>query len=308
MRAGPHGRRVTLVIPHGVTEIGIEEDIGLVHVAIHALRSRDRAGEDVAQRMAFFLLPFLAIEVGFEIDALFAQMIFGLLDAAMGIFVCANALLLERILLAIFPARRLQLARDRRINRNRLTIAAIFRIDEAVARLAVIGIDHMARGAAGMAVIARLIIGAKEPGERIVQSRLVNIEHRDRHAQTCSGPAIGLLEIRATRLFQTLDLSRRIGNANFGELRVDRAPTALKHAEHISGRQHMPSGQRIHRRNRAALFLRIGHCARFSRRSGREDFCRLPVARIGLAQNVVLRRQDAVVVSRPAPQHRACRH
>ena len=34
---GPHARRVGFIIPHRVAEVRIQKDIGLVHVAIHAL-------------------------------------------------------------------------------------------------------------------------------------------------------------------------------------------------------------------------------------------------------------------------------
>ena len=43
----PHVRRVGFVIPHRVAEIGIQEDVRLVHVAVHALRGRDRTRERV---------------------------------------------------------------------------------------------------------------------------------------------------------------------------------------------------------------------------------------------------------------------
>ena len=47
----PHGRRVGLVIPHGGAIEAIDEHIGLVHVAHHALRRGDGAGEFMLERM-----------------------------------------------------------------------------------------------------------------------------------------------------------------------------------------------------------------------------------------------------------------
>ena len=70
-----------------------------------------------------------------------------------------------------------------------------------------------------MAIIARLIIGAHEPGEGIIEARLVDVEHRNGGAQTCGGAMVGLLQIRAARFVKALDLPGRIGNADFGELR-----------------------------------------------------------------------------------------
>ena len=51
----PHVRRVGFVIPHGVAEIGIQEDVRLVHVAVHALRGRDRTRERVPDRVPALL-------------------------------------------------------------------------------------------------------------------------------------------------------------------------------------------------------------------------------------------------------------
>ena len=45
---GPHLRRVRFIVPHGVAQVAVQEHIGLVHVAGHALRGGDRAGEDMA--------------------------------------------------------------------------------------------------------------------------------------------------------------------------------------------------------------------------------------------------------------------
>ena len=55
LRPRPHQVGVGLVVPHRVAEVGVQEDVGLVHVAGHALGGRDRAGEGVADRVALFL-------------------------------------------------------------------------------------------------------------------------------------------------------------------------------------------------------------------------------------------------------------
>ena len=56
-----------------------------------------------------------------------------------------------------------------------------------MAGLAVIGVNNVTGRAAGRSVVARLVIGAEEPSERIVESCLVNIENRNRYAQAGAG-------------------------------------------------------------------------------------------------------------------------
>ena len=70
---------------------------------------------------------------------------------------------------------------------------------------AIIGINDVARTAARGAIIAGLIIGAHEPGEGIVQAGFVDIDHWHRDAQAGAGATVGLADIGAARLFQTLD-------------------------------------------------------------------------------------------------------
>ena len=78
-------------------------------------------------------------------------------------------------------------------------------------RLAVIGIYNMTRGAARMAIIARLIIRAHEPHKWIVEPRFVDVENGDGNTQTGSRTAIGLLDIGSPRFFQPLYTASRVG-------------------------------------------------------------------------------------------------
>ena len=48
---GPHGGRIRLVVPHDRAVEAVHEHVGLVHVADHALRGRDRARELVPYRV-----------------------------------------------------------------------------------------------------------------------------------------------------------------------------------------------------------------------------------------------------------------
>ncbi len=50
----PHLRRRRLVVPHGVAEPRVHEEVRLVHVADHALLGRDGVGHHVADRMRRF--------------------------------------------------------------------------------------------------------------------------------------------------------------------------------------------------------------------------------------------------------------
>ena len=133
---GPHPGSVGLIVPHGVAEIGIQEDIRLVHVAVHALGGWDRPGELMSDRVAAFL--------------------FG----------------------------------DGRIGGRGLAVPAEFRPGQAVARLPVIGIDHMAGGAAGTAIVPLLIIGAHEPGERVIEAGFVDVENWHGNPQPSSGAPV----------------------------------------------------------------------------------------------------------------------
>ena len=50
-----HEFAVSFLVPPRVTEIGIHEEVSLVHVAVHALARWDRAGELMDNRMPLFI-------------------------------------------------------------------------------------------------------------------------------------------------------------------------------------------------------------------------------------------------------------
>jgi hypothetical protein len=80
-------------------------------------------------------------------------------------------------------------------------------------------------------------------------------------------------------------------------------PAALEHAEVVGGRHRLPRRQR--RELRQPSFLE-GFGRVVARQSG--DLGGLAVARVRLAEDVALERQDAVVVRGPSPEHRGRRH
>ena len=94
--------------------------------------------------------------------------------------------------------------RDRWIGRPGGAVVAEGRVGAGVPGIAVVGVDDVAGGAARVAVVARLIVGAHEPGERVVQPRLGDVEHRHGDARAGAGAAVGLPEVGAARLLEPL--------------------------------------------------------------------------------------------------------
>src|SRR3546814_6757987 len=84
----------------------------------------------------------------------------------------------------------------------------------------VVGVDDMAARTARMAIIARLVVRPHEPHIGIVEAGLVEVERRDRDAQTPSRAAVGLVEVGPPRILQPLDRSGGCGQ--------DRKSTRLK--------------------------------------------------------------------------------
>ena len=244
----PHEGRVGFVIPHGVAEKRVHEDVRLVHVADHALARRDGAGELVLEGMARF--PF----------------------------------------------------RDGRIDGLRLAAVTELGVTGRVARIAVVGVNHVAGGAAGAAVVPGVVVGAQEPHDWVVQPRLVNVEDRYGDAQPGTRPTVRLTYIGPARLFQALQLPNRVGQADLGKQVENIAPAALEHPEDVPRWRHLPGGKREKLGQDPALrHPRVRLDRGF-------DACRHALAGIGLAEDIVLERQDAVVIGRPAPEHRAGRH
>ena len=59
--------------------------------------------------------------------------------------------------------------------------------------------------------------------------------------------AVGLPEIRPSRLLQALQLAFRVGQAGLGELVIDGAPAAFEDAEHVRGFHRFPGRQGVER-------------------------------------------------------------
>ena len=150
----------------------------------------------------------------------------------------------------------------------------------------------------------------------------MDVEYGDGDAQAGAGATVRLADVGATGFVEQLDAPRRVGQADFGEHRIDHTPAALEHAEHIAWGNDGPTGQRIHARQRPARLLLgrqygIGRCfdlagrrPLIARKDARRaaDAGRFALAGEGFAHDVIFEREDAVVIACPAPQHCARRH
>jgi hypothetical protein len=149
-------------------------------------------------------------------------------------------------------------------------------------------------------IVARLIVGADEPGVRIVEARLGDVDDRHRNARTRARTAIRLTEIGPPRLLDPLQLAVRVRQASLGEEIRDVAPAALEHAEDVAGLERLPIRQRIDLRHDARDRRRV-HEGIGNLRAFQND--RFAVAAVGLAEDVLLEVENAVVVRRTAPEH-----
>ena len=126
-----------------------------------------------------------------------------------------------------------------------------FAYSARVPRVAVVRVHDVARRAARVAVVAGLIVGADEPGERIVEARLGDVDHRHRDARARARAAVRLAEVGPARLLDPLQLAGRVRQAGLREQVRDVAAAALEHAEDVAGLERFPGRQRIELRQDA---------------------------------------------------------
>src|SRR5208282_695215 len=105
----------------------------------------------------------------------------------------------------------------------------------------------------------------------------------NRHAQPGAGPAIRLADVGPSRFLETLQLPLGVRIANLGELGDYVASAALEDAKDVAGRKDLPRRQR----------QELGHnsvapCHLRGRHDRRNQFCRLPVSRVGFAYERML--------------------
>ena len=158
---------------------------------------------------------------------------------------------------------------DGRIDRRRLPVAAILGIGHRMPRLAVVGVDDVAAGAARMAIVALLVVGAHEPHVGVVEAGLVDVEHRDGDAKAGARAAVRLAQVGPARLLEPLDRagrdwagrSRRIGCRCCGR----RARTRGRRRR--AGRRARSAADRARRARRGRAAAGSGRRARAARRS-----------------------------------------
>ncbi len=169
-------------------------------------------------------------------------------------------------------------------------------------RITIVRIDYMTGRAARRAIVARLVVGAEEPGERVIEPRLVDVDQRHGDARTGTGATIRLTDVGSARFLETLDLPDDVGHARLRKQVGDIPAAFLEDSEDIPRLDGAPGRQREQGRQDAILFGVLGADSLTC------DLCGFAVSRITLAEDVVLERQDAVVVRRTAPQHRTRCH
>src|SRR6267142_1349207 len=153
-------------------------------------------------------------------------------------------------------------------------------------RIAIIRVDHVARGAAARAIIAGMIVRARERKNRIEQSRFLQAKEYGISAQLGSKTSFAELVIGLARLFFAIRI------ADFSFL----APASFKYTQHIAGLRSFPAQERVElgKNSFGASFFR-----RWLRRG--LDRLRLPVTIVTFAEPRVLCGIAAVVVQRGAP-------
>ena len=182
---------------------------------------------------------------------------------------------------------------NRGVRRGAESGVAVLRVARGMGGVDVVGIDHMTGGATAAAVVARMIVGARQRHYRIQQARFLQTEKYRIGAQFGAESAIAQLIVGPARIIFA------IGIAEFGFF----APAAFKHAEDIAWLRDFPAVQRIQ-------FGEDAFGARFfrKRRGIRFDGLRLAIAVVTFAEARVLRRVTAVVIEGGAPEHSGVRH
>ena len=94
----------------------------------------------------------------------------------------------------------------------------------------IVRVDHVASRAAAVAIVARLVVRARQAEERVEQSGFLQAEENGIGAEKCPESTLAELHIRPAGFF----VQGR--NSNFGLFRA----SALKNAEDIAGLRYFP--------------------------------------------------------------------
>ena len=177
------------------------------------------------------------------------------------------------------------------------------RIGARVLEVAVVGVDDVAGGAAGLAIVAGLVVGAHEPKVRVVETRLGDVEDRDGDARAGAGSAIGWRESRAGPAPRCAAArpANRGGRSPGTDCRYCGRRARRRGRRRRAGWSPSPAADRA----AAGCWRRTPPSGPSNSDLQQRRRCRRGV---GLAENVVLEVEDAVVVGRAAPEHDAGRH
>ncbi len=184
-------------------------------------------------------------------------------------------------------------ARNRRIGRSAFAAVSKLGVGAGVLRRSVVAVNHMASRTAARAIVAGLIVRARQREHRIHEARLLQAKKDWIGAQLRAEAAAAQLVVGTAGLLAAL----RIAGLGF------RPAATLEHAQHVARLRNLPALEGRNLREDA-------FAARLFRRRRRHSAQRLrrAVARVTFAETRVLVRVGAVVVKRGAPQQAAGRH
>ena len=111
-------------------------------------------------------------------------------------------------------------------------LVAVLRVRARMHRRTIVGVNHVARRAAAVAIIARMIVGAGQRQNRIEQARLLQTQKHRIGSQLGAEAAIAQLDVRTAGVFF------RIRNADLGRALRRRARTRAKYFQAAK----LPSG------------------------------------------------------------------
>ncbi len=185
-------------------------------------------------------------------------------------------------------------ARNRRIVRRAVPAISKRSILRGMFDGTVVCIHDVARRASAGAIVARLIVRARQGKQRIEQASFLQPEKYRIGAEECAESARAELVVG----FACVGCIAR-GLADF----AFRAAAAFEHAQDVAGLRNFPTLQRRDLRQHAL-------CSRLldGRLWDRSNRLRRAVARVAFAESRVLVRIAAVVVERRAPEDASCRH
>ena len=181
-------------------------------------------------------------------------------------------------------------ARNRGIGRSAEAAIAEWRVLRGMRRRAIVRINDVAGRAAAGAIIAGLIVGARQGKQRIEQARFLQAEKNRIGAQ---------LRAESARAEFVVGLAGIVGAHGLADFAF-RAAAAFEHAQHVAGLRNFPAFERRDFRQHAFRSRFFG-----GRRRNRSNGLRRAVARVAFAESRVLVGIAAVVVERRAPEHAA---